>query len=68
MSFSQISMKDRKPLIWVGSSKKDLLKLSEAVQRMIGHSLNLAQQGKEDQDSYILKGFGSGQVREIKKR
>lgn len=60
-------MKDRKPLIWVGSSKKDLLKLSQAVQRMIGYSLNLAQQGKKDLDSCILQGFGSGHVREIKK-
>lgn len=60
-------MKDRKPLIWVSSSKKDLLNLSKDVQRMIGHSLNLAQQGKEDLDSFIMKGFGSADVREIKK-
>lgn len=58
-------MKDRKPLIWIGSSKKDLLKLSVSVRRMIGHSLNLAQQGKDDTDSFIMKGFGGGGVREI---
>ncbi len=60
-------MKDRKPLIWVGSSKSDLLDLSKAVQSMMGHSLNLAQQAKEDIDSTIMKGFGSAHVREITK-
>lgn len=60
-------MKDRKPLIWVGSSKGSLLKLPRWVQKMIGHSLNLAQLGREDQDSWIMKGFGSADVREIKK-
>jgi phage-related protein len=34
---------------------------------MIGHSLNLAQQGKEDPDTFIMKGFGGGSVREIVK-
>lgn len=60
-------MKDRKRLVWVGSSKKDLLKLSKSVIRMIGHSLNLAQLGKQDLDSFIMKGFGGGGVREIVK-
>ncbi len=60
-------MKNRKPLTWVGSSKRDLLKLSEAIRRMMGHSLNLAQQEKEDPDSTILTGFGGGNVREITK-
>jgi phage-related protein len=60
-------MKHRKPLIWVGSSKKDLLYLSENVRRMMGYSLNLAQQGIDDLDSTIMKGFGSAHVREITK-
>lgn len=60
-------MKDRKRLVWVGSSKKDLLKFSVNVQRIIGYSLNLAQQGKYDLDSSIMKGFGGGGVREITK-
>lgn len=58
-------MKDRKPIVWVGSSKKDLLKLSEEVQSMLGYSLNLAQQGLKDVDSKPLKGFGGASVLEI---
>jgi phage-related protein len=42
-----------------------LLQLSESVRRMLGHSLNLAQQDKYDPDSFIMKGFGGGSVREI---
>lgn len=57
----------RKRLEWMGSSKEDLLCLPRDVQRMIGYSLNLVQQAKSDSDSYVLKGFGSANVREIKK-
>lgn len=60
-------MKDEKRIIWVGSSKKDLLKLSKTVRRMIGYSLRLVQQEKEDPDSSIMKGFSGGSVREITK-
>jgi len=58
-------MKTRKPLTWMGSSKKDLLSLPRSIQKMMGHSLNLAQQEKEDDDCKILKGFGSASVREV---
>lgn len=58
---------NRKPLTWMGSSKRDLLDLPREIQKMIGHSLNLAQQDKEDEDSKILTGFGGGSVREILK-
>lgn len=60
-------MKDRKRLEWMGSSKEDLRCLPRDVQRMMGYSLNLVQQAKPDSDSYVLKGFGSANVREIKK-
>ncbi len=58
-------MKCRKPLDWIGSSKKDLLQLPEEIRRMVGHSLHLAQIEVEDEDSKPLKGFGSADVREI---
>lgn len=51
----------------MGSSKRDLLALPREVQKMIGHSLNLAQQEKEDDDCKIFTGFGGGSVREIVK-
>ncbi len=58
-------MKCRKPLDWIGSSKKNLQELPKEIQREIGHSLHLAQIGQEDSDSKPLKGFGSANVREI---
>ena len=60
-------MKNRKPLIWMGSTKRDLLDLSRDVQKMIGHSLNLAQQEKEDEDTKVFKGYGSSSVRNCKR-
>lgn len=60
-------MTERKRIEWMGSSKEDLLDLPRKIQRMIGYSLNLAQQGKNDPDSEILTGFGCASVREIKK-
>lgn len=61
-------MHDRKPVIWVGSSKKDLLELDKEVQRMIGYSLNKAQKGFKDEDTKPLKGFGGASVLEIVKK
>jgi phage-related protein len=58
-------MKSRKPLDWIGSSKKDLLELPEEIRRLIGHSLHLAQIEQADDDTKPLKGFGSANVREI---
>lgn len=60
-------MRKRKLLTWMGSTKKDLLDLPRGVQKMIGHSLNLAQQEKKDEDCKIFKGYGGGSVREIVK-
>jgi phage-related protein len=57
----------RKPVVWVGSSKRDLLKLPRGVQKMMGYSLNVAQQGLEDDDTKPLLGFGGRSVLEIVK-
>lgn len=65
MLHSRMNMKSRKPLVWIGSSKKDLLACSKLIQRMIGHSLNLAQQELRDPNSFIMRGFQGGSVREI---
>lgn len=54
-----------KLVYWVGSSKKDLMKLPRTIQRQIGYSLHLVQIEQEDNDSKPLKGFGSAKVREI---
>lgn len=55
-----------KPLIWVGSSKSDLLDFPEDVIRSVGFHLRLAQEGAMGVNCKILKGFGGAGVIEIK--
>jgi phage-related protein len=57
--------KSEKPLYWVGSSKKDLMGLPEAVRKFFGHALHFAQRGEQHQSAKPLKGFGSADVLEI---
>lgn len=54
-----------KPLIWVGSSKKDLLALPVPVRRFFGHALHFAQNGERHEAAKVLKGFGGAGVLEI---
>ena len=54
-----------KPLIWMGSSKKDLLALPEEVVDVFGYGLHLAQIGLKHPDAAPLSGFGSAGVLEI---
>ena len=49
-----------KPTRWIGSSKKDLKKLPEAVQKTIGTALMVAQFGEKPESAKPLKGLGSG--------
>ena len=54
-----------KTLVWVGSSKKDLLAMPTAVKRTFGHALHLAQIGQKFEQTKPLKGFGSASVLEV---
>jgi len=54
-----------KPLIWMGSSKKDLLALPHEVVDVFGYGLHLAQMGLKHPDAKPLSGFGSAGVLEI---
>ena len=54
-----------KRLLWVGSSKRDLLSLPDLVMDLFGFALYLAQQGKKHEQAKPLKGFGSAGVLEI---
>ncbi|NWA37136.1 type II toxin-antitoxin system RelE/ParE family toxin [Pseudomonas reactans] len=54
-----------KPLIWVGSSKKDLASLPADVQDVFGYALHLAQQGGKHTDAKPLKGFKGAGVLEV---
>lgn len=54
-----------KLLMWVGSSKKDLIKMPDDVQDMFGFALHLAQSGQKHPDAKPLKGFGGAGVLEV---
>jgi phage-related protein len=53
------------PLIWVGSSLEDLRSFPDAVRRMVGYALYLAQKGNRHPDAKALKGFGGAGVLEV---
>lgn len=54
-----------KPLLWLGSSKKDLLALPVDVRKFFGHALDAAQHGEQHEAAKVLKGFGSAGILEI---
>jgi phage-related protein len=54
-----------KPLIWIGSSKKDLMELPASVSRFFGYALNFAQRGDRHEAAKVLKGFGGAGVLEV---
>jgi phage-related protein len=56
---------DMKPLFWVASSKKDLMKMPEQVIDLVGYALYLARSGLKHSQAKALKGFGSAGVLEV---
>jgi phage-related protein len=54
-----------KQLIWIGSSKKDLIALPLDVRKFFGHALDFAQRGDKHDSAKPLKGFGGAGVLEI---
>jgi phage-related protein len=54
-----------KPLIWMGSSKKDLGALPSSVIDTFGYALYVAQTGRRHQQTKILRGFGDASVIEV---
>ena len=54
-----------KPLIWMGSSRKDLRQFPDPVQHHMGYALHVAQQGGKHRDTKTLTGFGGAGVVEI---
>jgi phage-related protein len=57
-----------KPVIWMGSSRRDLRSLPQLVRRDFGQALYAAQQGTTDPAAKPLKGFGGARVMEIVER
>ncbi|MGZ3633509.1 MAG: type II toxin-antitoxin system RelE/ParE family toxin [Parachlamydiaceae bacterium] len=58
-------MDEKKPIIWVGSSKKDFMDFPINIRREMGHALYIAQKGEKHRDAKPLKGFDGGKVLEI---
>jgi phage-related protein len=54
-----------RPVVWVGSSRRDLRGFPREVRRELGQALYTAQQGDTDPSAKPLKGFGGGSVLEI---
>ena len=54
-----------KPLVWIGSSKKDLVALPVDVRKFFGHALDFAQRGDQHDAAKVLKGFGGAGVLEV---
>lgn len=54
-----------KPLIWIGSSKKDLMALPIKVRKFFGHALDFAQHGDQHDAAKVLKGFGGAGILEV---
>src|SRR5271156_1687529 len=56
-----------KPVIWLGSSLKDLREFPAPVQDHMGYALYVAQLGSKHRDAKVLIGFGSAGVLEVVK-
>jgi phage-related protein len=54
-----------RPVIWVGSSRKDLREFPDSVQDRIGYALYAAQRGGKHRDAKPLTGFGGAGVVEV---
>lgn len=54
-----------KPLVWIGSSRKDLKSLPAEVQDVFGYALYVAQMGGRHPGAKPLKGFGGAGVLEV---
>jgi phage-related protein len=55
----------QKKLYWLGSSKKDLMAMPEAVKDTFGFALHLAQSGDKSDQTKPLNGFGGAGVLEV---
>jgi phage-related protein len=56
-----------KPVIWVGTSRKDLREFPAPVQDHMGYALYVAQLGGKHRDAKALTGFGGAGVLEVVK-
>jgi phage-related protein len=55
----------RKPLIWMGKSRRDIGQFPDKVKGELGYGLDLAQVGEKSDNSKPLKGFKGAGVLEL---
>jgi phage-related protein len=60
-----VTGQQEKPLVWIGSSKRDLMALPVPIRKFFGHALDFAQRGDKHDAAEVLKGFGGAGVLEI---
>ncbi|HTF24419.1 MAG TPA: type II toxin-antitoxin system RelE/ParE family toxin [Candidatus Limnocylindria bacterium] len=56
-----------KPVVWVGSSRRDLRAFPDPVQDHMGYAIYVAQRGGKHHDAKVLSGFGGAGVLEVVK-
>lgn len=56
-----------KPVIWIGTSRRDLQEMPAEVRSHLGYAIYVAQQGGKHRDAKPLKGFGGAGVIEVAK-
>jgi phage-related protein len=56
---------NRRPLIWMGRSRKDIGEFPERVKGELGYGLDLAQSGEKHENAKPLKGFKGAGVLEL---
>ena len=54
-----------KPVVWVGSSLRDLREFPEPIQDQMGYALYVAQRGGKHRDAKALGGLGGAGVLEV---
>jgi phage-related protein len=54
-----------RPVVWVGSNRRDLREFPREVRREIGRALYAAQDGETDPAAKPMRGFGGGSIVEI---
>jgi phage-related protein len=57
---------ESKPLVWMGSSRRDFRDFPQEVKADMGYALFVAQRGGKHTSAKVLKGFGGSDVVEIK--
>jgi phage-related protein len=60
-----MTKRQEKQVVWLGSSKKDIMALPMGVRKFFGHALYFAQHGEQHDAAKVLKGFGGAGVLEI---